>query len=200
MANIEYWIDIPEYEGFYKISSLGSVKSLDRIVVCRRWGTQRRKGKLLSLNFSNPHGYITVVLSKNGRPRTFRLHRLILKCFIGEPFSKNVDGMHLDGDKTNNILANLRWGSKVCNQAFRIDDGTSMELEKHPMTNLKNQDVLNIVNRIENGDIQKQIAQDYNVSPSTIYAINNGQNWSELTGIEVHNDKHRRSGKRNIHS
>ena len=182
MIEKERWINIKDYEGLYKISSLGNVKSLDRTVPCRRWGTQRRNGKVLSLNFSNPHGYVTVVLSKNGKTSTYRLHRLILRCFVGEPFNQAVDAMHLDGDKTNNALVNLRWGSKSCNQAFRIDDGTSMELEKHPMTGFKNQDIINIVARIDKGDIQKQIAQDYKVSPSTIYAINNGQNWSELTG------------------
>jgi hypothetical protein len=30
----EIWKDIPEYEGFYQVSSFGRVRSVDRVVAC----------------------------------------------------------------------------------------------------------------------------------------------------------------------
>jgi len=64
------------------------------------------------------NGYWTVCLSKNGKPETMMVGRLILISFnipIPEhlkdlPTSK-LQAMHLDGNSENNVLENFAWGN-----------------------------------------------------------------------------------------
>lgn len=183
----ENWIDIPDLKGFYKISDQGRVKSLDRVVAQSTKGlTMLRKGKILKPQVNKRNGYVYISLCKDGKVQRHRLHRLVLMSFGGVLMSKDIDCMHLDSNKLNNSLSNLRWGSKSCNQAFRVDNKTSTELEKHPCTRLSNKDVLKISSMLKKGLSHGDIAEDFPVSVSTISAINNGQNWSVLTGRGYH--------------
>ncbi|HDR8123374.1 TPA: hypothetical protein QCZ27_005265 [Bacillus cereus] len=57
---LEGWKDIEDYEGKYQFSSLGRVKSLDRIV--RHSGNHERiqQGKILKLTLNSVSGYLQV--------------------------------------------------------------------------------------------------------------------------------------------
>ena len=58
----EIWKDILEYEGYYQISNLGRVKSIDRVIINSK-GTKRfYKGKMLSKILNNC-GYFCVNLT-----------------------------------------------------------------------------------------------------------------------------------------
>ena len=54
------------------------------------------------------NGYYYVGLTKNSITKKFTLHGLLAKCFIPNPENKPcID--HIDRDRTNNDLSNLRW-------------------------------------------------------------------------------------------
>ena len=36
MNNMEIWKDIPNYEGYYQVSNLGNVRSIDRVIKNRK--------------------------------------------------------------------------------------------------------------------------------------------------------------------
>ena len=56
----------------------------------------------------NRHGYLDVNLSKEGKHRTFRVHKLVAEAFHGpRPLGKIVH--HKDGNKLNNRADNLEW-------------------------------------------------------------------------------------------
>ena len=89
----EQWKGIPAYDGLYKVSNYGRVLGQKGYVL--RPGRDRL-------------GYRTVVLSRQGQTKTFRVHRLVAAAFIGVD-AREVN--HKDGDRGNNRLENLEYAS-----------------------------------------------------------------------------------------
>ena len=86
---------IAGYEGRYDIHPDGRV-----------WSHVRRRGKFLSATASD--GYALVTLSKDKTPTVISIHRLLAIAYIPNPDNKPyVD--HVDRDRANNSLDNLRW-------------------------------------------------------------------------------------------
>lgn len=73
----EEWKDITGYEGLYQVSTLGNVRSYDKIVGCRG-------GKILAPTRSG-NGYVKVMLTKNKTRRDRNVHRLVAEAFIPNP-------------------------------------------------------------------------------------------------------------------
>lgn len=115
----EVWRDIAGYEGLYQASNLGRIRSLDRTI--RRNGIDVHwKGRILQPKV--PYPYLGVMLSKNGKARSFRVHRLVAMAFVPNPDNLPVVD-HIDSDKTNNAASNLRWCTNQQNLAFAKEAG-----------------------------------------------------------------------------
>lgn len=54
-------------------------------------------------------GYVTTTLSTGGEKRTYKVHRLVAELFIPKPEGDRLTVDHIDEDKTNNDVSNLRW-------------------------------------------------------------------------------------------
>lgn len=96
------WRDIKGYEGLYKISEYGEVKSLPR-----RINGRMTKERILR-NVNGGGGYFKVLLYKNGKGRNYRPHRLVAEHFLEKPEGARVV-KHKDGRKWNNYKGNLEW-------------------------------------------------------------------------------------------
>lgn len=95
MQQQEIWKDIKGFEGLYKISNKGRVYSFQ---TC----------KYLKPGVNKKTMYKAVVLFYNGKSITKKIHRLIAENFIPNPENKPfVD--HIDGDRHNNSIDNLKW-------------------------------------------------------------------------------------------
>lgn len=96
----EVWKDLPNYEGIYKVSNLGRVKSMPRDAVLNE----------RILNGSDcGRGYIKVSLHKNGKRKDFKVHKLIAIAFLGHiPCGMNQVIDHIDENKKNNRVDNLQ--------------------------------------------------------------------------------------------
>lgn len=90
----EEWRDVVDYEGRYKVSNLGNVKSK----------------KALLRQQPTVTGYLATTLSKGKRGSAKRLvvHRLVAKAFIPNPENKCCVN-HIDGNPKNNKSDNLEW-------------------------------------------------------------------------------------------
>ena len=101
----EIWKDIPSYEGYYQVSNLGRVKSLER-VVRNRYGDFLKKESILKSRDSK--GYYCVVLCKNGRIKNYKVHKLVAMAFLNhKPCGMKKVVHHIDNNKMNNKLSNL---------------------------------------------------------------------------------------------
>ncbi|MDM5434391.1 NUMOD4 domain-containing protein [Bacillus hominis] len=112
---LEVWKDIEDYEGKYQVSSLGRVKSLDRIV--RHSGNHERiqHGKILKLTLNSVSGYLQVGLYLEGKVKKYNVHRLVAETFINNPGNK-PEVNHIDENKTNNTVINLEWCTRKENE------------------------------------------------------------------------------------
>jgi len=110
---MEEWRDIEGYEGLYKISNIGRVRSLPR---------NTTKGKILK-PVKQPNGYLQVLLYKNGKKKKFLIHRLVAKAFIPNPLNL-PEVNHKDENKENNrvdgCVNNLEW----CSAKYNVNYGT----------------------------------------------------------------------------
>lgn len=115
----EEWRDITGYEGFYQVSNMGKVRSLDRTFLRSDGTTATYKSRVLK-----PAGrpYLHVYLSKNNVHNMMRVHRLVAEAFVPNPENlKCVD--HIDCNKTNNRSDNLRWCNHLQNMQYAQENG-----------------------------------------------------------------------------
>lgn len=114
----EIWRDVKGYEGHYKVSNLGRVRSL-------KYGKERvLKPKM------NRKGYLCVSLCKNGKYKHCKVHRLVAIAFIPNPDNLPCIN-HIDECKNNNIETNLEW----CDAAYNTNYGTGVERRAKKLTN-----------------------------------------------------------------
>lgn len=98
MSEIFKNITITGFEHLYKISNLGRVMTLHR----------KNYQKILSPAIGK--GYLQVCLRNKKLKKTVTIHRLVALAFIPNNDNKEqVD--HIDGNKLNNNVENLRWST-----------------------------------------------------------------------------------------
>ncbi len=129
MKNVENWRDIEGYEGSYQVSDCGRVKSLQRKITYKDGREKVLQEKILH-NFLSDLGYYHVMLSKNGTPKRYKVHRLVAKAFIPNPNELPIIN-HRDECKTNNVVENLEW----CDQNYNIHYGTMIDRGKEKQLN-----------------------------------------------------------------
>ena len=121
----EEWRDVVGYEGIYQISSIGRVKSLNRL-------DNRGRivhGRMRRVQIDPQNGYPCVQLYKNNKGHKGYIHRLIAEAFLPNPHGYEcVD--HINGVRTDSYLGNLRWCSRLQNIRFAIDAGTIRPQDK----------------------------------------------------------------------
>lgn len=127
---IEVFKDVEGYEGLYQVSNLGRVKRLES-----RRG--RGRGYVVPEHFIkhsvSSRGYCHVVLCKNGQTRTFNIHRLVAEAFIPNPDDKpQID--HIDRNKENNNVENLRWVDQSENNYNRAPMSSKKANSEKPIT------------------------------------------------------------------
>jgi hypothetical protein len=105
----EEWRPVVGWEGLYEVSSLGRVRSLDRIFVNRSGARMRSNGRIVRLKACGYKGRRRrVMLYAEGKKFQRFVHHLVLEAFVG-PRPQGYTANHLDGDPGRNWASNLEW-------------------------------------------------------------------------------------------
>ena len=140
-ADDEIWKDIQHFEGKYQISSFGRVKSVDRILPHKTYGTWHIRERILKphANGQNNAKYLCVHLhSGNGKMTCLFVHRLVAEAFIPNKLCLPQVN-HIDGNKENNHVSNLEWVSNQENVTHAWKNGLCKNILKAkqvPVVNL----------------------------------------------------------------
>ena len=118
----ERWAPIPGYEGTYEVSDHGRVQSLDRTLVDATGRRQVVTGRILKQT-PNTFGYRCVGLWCGNQRVTRAVHTLVLLAFVG-PRPEGLEGLHRNGDSTDNRLSNLHYGTSSENTLDTVRHGT----------------------------------------------------------------------------
>lgn len=128
---IKKWKEVLGSNGKYYASNTGQIISTT-IRVNSNWGHRIKKGRLLH-HSPNHKGYRKLILSIDGNPTTYYVHRLVWEAFNG----KIPDGMqinHINEIKDDNRLSNLslatakenaNWGTRNARVAEKITHSLS---------------------------------------------------------------------------
>ena len=104
---MEIWKPISGYEGFYEVSNLGRIRSLERIVECSDGRKRKIKDRtLLGARYSGGNSGVT--LHKEGCAKVVNIHRIVAEAFVPNPLEKE-EVNHKDENPSNNHASNLEW-------------------------------------------------------------------------------------------
>ena len=114
----EIWKSINETNGYYEISNLGNVRTIDRYARVCGGGKRLVNGKPIKPMICS-NGYLELQASVEGKRRIFMIHRLVAQYFIPNP-NNLPEVNHKDENPQNNCADNLEW----CTPKYNCNYGT----------------------------------------------------------------------------
>lgn len=123
MADV-IWKDVPGFEGLYEVSSSGEVRRLPREILNRGSGHRYVLPAATMKPQYDKDGYLVLNLMplQGAKPVNVKVHRLVALAFLPNPEDlPEVD--HIDRDRTNPCVTNLRWASVPLNRQLPEYEG-----------------------------------------------------------------------------
>jgi hypothetical protein len=155
----ETWKAVPGYEGYYEVSDLGHVRSLDRVVevaadTFRGMHLRKLKGRLIRRQKCHS-GISSVVLSLGGVRTPFTVAELVLAAFLG-PKPDGTRAQHI-GSTGDDRFSNL---------CYSLPSAQNAKLAEHEI-----QTILSLKGS------STEIASFYGVTRGTINHVKQGRTW-----------------------
>lgn len=199
VARGEVWRRVPGWP--YEVSSLGRLRSTDRVVEqLNRWGGISKRllrGRPIKLTLQDDGDYVMVALHHEGRRWDVAVHVLVCLAFLGPKPSTKHQALHWDGNKQNNWLSNLRWGTWQDNYDDQVRHGRGFEGEGNPRATVTDSIVRQI--RMEaitmphnicsykgitfrrlNPSYARKLRERFGISKDVLMAILRGTSWSHV--------------------
>lgn len=174
----EEWKDIQFDEKIsknskYKISNYG------RIINCNQ-----EKAYLRKRTFINGYENISLKQEVNKKSTSRYVHKLVAEHFLEKENEEQIFVIHLDYDKTNNEVTNLKWATKREKELHQFSHPDWAEVVKNRSKNigkLTEGKVKIIKRQLKNKRTRiSMIAKRFGVSDTQIHRIKSGENWSHV--------------------
>ena len=166
------WRTVPGWPE-YEVSGDGRVRRV-------AGGRGARSGRVLKPSRNRRTGYLSVMLSREGRRRRVDVHRLVASAFLGPRPSERHLVAHGDGSRTNNHWLNLRWATQRDNLADCHAHGTARVGAASPHARLDAIDVGAICRMKQLGVPRRLIAEGFGLHKRTVFAILAGTSWRSV--------------------
>jgi hypothetical protein len=170
----EEWRPVPGYEN-YSVSNTGRV--------IRAIGGQGAQAGRELEQHPNEKGYLWVRLTKNNRPKSFFVHKLVLLAFSGPMPDGMTEINHENGNKGNNRLDNLEYSTRSGNIQHAYDTGLkpSMKGVRNGSAVLDDEKVREIRKLYsEGGWTHRALSLKFSVGKATITRILSGGYWGHV--------------------
>ena len=164
------WKQIKEFPD-YEVSPSGQFRR-------KNGGQGAAIGKIIKWHTCTSSRYPTIRFCVNGKQFTRTVHSVVAKTFFGEK-PEGMQIRHLDGNKTNNNVYNLCYGTAKENGQDKVRHGNSAKGEKNKKSKLNNDQVLEI-RRLQGIKKSAEVAKDFNISVCNIYRIWNQKYWKHI--------------------
>lgn len=152
------WFEIPQWEGLYSISSEFEIKN-------------DRTGRVKKTTISKV-GYPVVQLWASNKGTVLYIHDIVAQVFIG-PRPEGLVINHKDGIKTNNDPLNLEYVPQRYNILHAL--GTGLYNPGEHAKKLTSEQVIEIRQKLLEGERNCDLAQEYSISNTTISEIKHGK-------------------------
>ena len=180
----EEWEDIRNYEGYYQISNRGNIKSYHK----------NKNGKLMKITIQKTkynYVYSIVGLTKDNQCVLFKVSRLVALHFIPNPENK-PEVNHINNDSLNNYYKNLEWATHKENMQHSYNQSR--------LGKLKKSDWIIIKYLYENDIFQKELANYFNISASSIKEILVKMNVRIKTQTEIRHLQYHTPNRKTVES
>lgn len=166
----EEWRPVPGHEA-YEVSDRGRVR---RVMPCGG----ATPGRILKA--WQTLGYLYVGLWTANTQTRVAVHRLVATAFLPAPAAGCYQVAHRDGDRQNNVPANLYWATPTENAADRHSHGTDAVGENNPRAKLTEAEVVAIRGMRRLGSTQLQAAEAFGVCRQTVSDIERKRRWAHV--------------------
>lgn len=125
-------------------------------------------------------GYHSISLFNEGKRKTLKVHRLVAKAWIPNPYpyvNKIIN--HKDGHKLNNYFENLEWCTYKQNSRHAVKTGLIPVGEANSNSKLTEADIIEIC-KAKGRVTQKDLAEKFGVSKKMIILIQQKKVWKHV--------------------
>lgn len=181
----EVWVEV-HLDGREKSTVKYAISNRGRLM---SFVDQISNGKVIKGSRCNDYASLNVKI--NGKRKHYYIHRLVAEYFMADESEGCANVIHLDYDKRNNKLENLKWVTKDQWWAHFQKNPAVIEAReniKHrkPQVGQKltSTDVIRIKRMLRDPNRKtrmKIIAKQFNISEMQLYRIRSGENWSHVS-------------------
>lgn len=124
-------------------------------------------------------GYKVAQLWRYGKNVNLPIHRAVCLAFYGPPTDKH-HVRHLDGNRLNNNVDNLMWGTPAENYADQVRHGTVANGERHPSIRIPVETALKAIELAKTGYSSRTVGDELGISKTTVNELLSGKRRKSL--------------------
>ena len=135
-------------------------------------------------------GYPILKVRPKGKDKTYYVHRLVAMYFLNKKREEEIYVLHLDYEKKNNHVSNLKWATKREMELHQqgspyVKKARALRLLRKPQKGhkLTSTQVMLLKKKIFDPNRKtrlKILAKQFGISEMQLYRIKSGENWSHV--------------------